>query len=76
MVAFHGLPILPPGAGLNITFASAEHGHMPRHRRSDWKPCTNPSALPNGLIEEAFHKLQVEAGGTAPRTARRPDKPA
>ena len=22
MVAFHGLPILPPGAGLNVTFAS------------------------------------------------------
>ena len=22
LVAFHGLPILPPGAGLNVTFAS------------------------------------------------------
>ena len=22
LIAFHGLPILPPGAGLNVTFAS------------------------------------------------------
>jgi hypothetical protein len=74
MVAFHGLPILPPGAGLNITFASVITDI-----------CLGIGAAPEAvhepfrlaqLIEEAFHKLQVEAGGTAPRTARRPDKPA
>ncbi len=34
LVAFHGLPILSSGAGLNVTFASVNKGHMPRHRRS------------------------------------------
>jgi hypothetical protein len=51
-----------------------EHGHMPRHRRSAGS-VHEPFRLAQ-LIEEAFHKLQVEAGGTAPRTARRPNKPA
>jgi diacylglycerol O-acyltransferase len=74
MVAFHGLPILPPGAGLNITFASVNKDI-----------CLGIGAAPEAvhepfrlaqLIEEAFHKLHAESGGTAPRTARRPHQPA
>ena len=74
MVAFHGLPILPPGAGLNITFASV-----------NTDICLAIGAAPEAvhepfrlaqLIEEAFHKLQAEADSTAPRTARRPHQPA
>ena len=74
MVAFHGLPILPPGAGLNVTFASV-----------NTDICLAIGAAPEAvhepfrlaqLIEQAFHKLQVEAGGTAPTTARRPHQPA
>ena len=74
MVAFHGLPILPPGAGLNITFASVNKdiclaiGAAP-------EAVHEPFRLAQ-LIEEAFHKLQAEADSTAPRTARRPHQPA
>ena len=74
MVAFHGLPILPPGAGLNVTFASV-----------NTDICLAIGAAPEAvhepfrlaqLIEQAFHNLQVETGRTAPRTARRPHQPA
>ncbi len=74
MVAFHGLPILPPGAGLNISFASV-----------NTDICLAVGAAPEAvhepfrlaqLIEEAFHNLKVETSGTAPRTARRPHTPA
>ena len=70
MVAFHGLPILPPGAGLNISFASV-----------NTDICLAVGAAPEAvhepfrlaqLIEQAFHNLQVETSGTARRTARRP----
>jgi hypothetical protein len=74
MVAFHGLPILPPGAGLNITFASVNTDTC-LGIGAALEAVHEPFRLAQ-LIEEAFHKLQVEAGGTAPRTARRPDKPA
>ena len=74
MVVFTGLPILPPGAGLNVTFASV-----------NTDICLAIGAAPDAvhepfrlaqLIEQAFHKLQVEAESTAPRTARRPHQPA
>ena len=74
MVAFHGLPILPPGAGLNTTFASVNKD-ICLGIGAAAEAVDEPFRLAQ-LIEEAFHKLQVEAGGTAPRTARRPDKPA
>jgi WS/DGAT/MGAT family acyltransferase len=60
MVAFHGLPILPPGAGLNVTFASV-----------NTEICLAIGAAPEAvdepfrlaqLIEQAFHQLQIEAG--------------
>ncbi|HET9535839.1 MAG TPA: WS/DGAT domain-containing protein, partial [Mesorhizobium sp.] len=69
-----GLPILPPGAGLNITFASVTKdiclaiGAAP-------EAVHEPFRLAQ-LIEEAFHKLQAEAESTPPRTARRPHQPA
>ncbi len=68
MVAFHGLPILPPGAGLNVTFASV-----------NTDICLGIGAAPEAvddpfrlaqLIEEAFRQLQVDAGKTAPALAR------
>ena len=74
MVAFHGLPILPPGAGLNVTFASV-----------NTEICLAIGAAPEAvdepfrlaqLIEQAFHQLQVDAGKTTPGTARRPHQPA
>jgi hypothetical protein len=65
MVVFTGLPILPPGAGLNVTFAI---GAAP-------EAVHEPFRLAQ-LIEEALHELHVECGGTAPRTARRPHQPA
>ena len=60
MVAFHGLPILPPGAGLNVTFASV-----------NTEICLAIGAAPEAvdepfrlaqLIEQAFRQLQIEAG--------------
>jgi len=60
MVAFHGLPILPPGAGVNVTFASV-----------NTEICLAIGAAPEAvdepfrlaqLIEQAFHQLQIEAG--------------
>jgi diacylglycerol O-acyltransferase / wax synthase len=71
MVAFHGLPIVPPGAGLNVTFASI-----------NTQLCIAIGAAPEAvhepfrlaeLIERAFRALQIEAGTTSPTTAgRRP----
>ena len=70
MVAFHGLPILPPGAGLNITFASV-----------NTDICLAIGAAPEAvhepfrlaqLIEEAFHNLQVEAGETGAQNRTSP----
>ncbi|HXA10590.1 MAG TPA: WS/DGAT domain-containing protein, partial [Mycobacterium sp.] len=71
MVAFHGLPIVPPGAGLNVTFASI-----------NTELCIAIGAAPEAvhepfrlaeLIEQAFQALQIEAGATSPTTAgRRP----
>ena len=73
-VAFHGPPILPAGAGLNVTFASVNKdiclgiGAAP-------EAVHEPSRLAE-LIEQAFHQLQADAAGTAPRAARRPHQPA
>ena len=67
MVVFTGLPILPPGAGLNVTFASV-----------NTDICLAIGAAPEAvhepfrlaqLIEQAFHRLQADAGRAAPRTA-------
>jgi len=58
MVAFHGMPILPPGAGLNITFASVNKdiclavGAAP-------EAVHNPSRLAD-LIGQAFQNLKAE----------------
>jgi diacylglycerol O-acyltransferase len=74
LVAFLGLPILPPGAGLNVTFASVNKdiglaiGAAP-------EAVDDPFRLAQ-LIEQAFHRLQAGAGETAPTTARRPHQPA
>jgi diacylglycerol O-acyltransferase / wax synthase len=74
LVAFHGLPILPPGAGLNVTFASVNK-----------YICLGIGAAPEAvhepfrlaeLIEQAFHQLQTDAAGTATRAAGRPHQPA
>jgi diacylglycerol O-acyltransferase / wax synthase len=71
MVSFHGLPIVPPGAGLNISFASF-----------NTELCIAIGAAPEAvhepfrlaaLIERAFRALQIDAGTTSPTTAgRRP----
>jgi WS/DGAT/MGAT family acyltransferase len=71
MVAFTGLPILPPGAGLNVTFASV-----------NTDICLAIGAAPEAvhepfrlaeLIERAFRALQIDAGTASPTTAgRRP----
>jgi diacylglycerol O-acyltransferase / wax synthase len=68
MVDFLGLPILPPGAGLNVTFASVNKdigigiGAAP-------EAVDDPFHLAE-LIEQAFHQLEIDAGTTAPATAR------
>ena len=69
MVDFLGLPILPPGAGLNVTFASVNKdigigiGAAP-------EAVDDPFRLAE-LIEQAFHQLEIDTGTTAPATARR-----
>jgi diacylglycerol O-acyltransferase / wax synthase len=69
MVAFLGLPILPPGAGLNVTFASVNKdigiaiGAAP-------EAVDEPFRLAE-LIEQAFRQLEIDTGTTAPTTARR-----
>ncbi len=68
MVGFLGLPILPPGAGLNVTFASVNKdigigiGAAP-------EAVDDPFRLAE-LIEQAFHQLETDTGTTAPATAR------
>jgi hypothetical protein len=63
VVAFLGLPILPPGAGLNITFASMNKaltiaiGAAPEAVRE-------PLRLAR-LIDEAFQRLQAGTGTAA-----------
>jgi hypothetical protein len=64
---------LPPGAGLNITFASV-----------NTDICLAIGAAPEAvhepfrlaqLIEEALHKLHADVGGPASTAARRPHQP-
>jgi diacylglycerol O-acyltransferase / wax synthase len=68
MVAFLGLPILPPGAGLNVTFASVNKdigigiGAAP-------EAVDDPFRLAE-LIKQAFHQLETDTGTTAPAPAR------
>ena len=70
MVVFTGLPILPPGAGLNVTFASV-----------NTDICLAIGAAPEAvhepfrlaqLIEQAFHKLQADAGHNGARNRTSP----
>jgi diacylglycerol O-acyltransferase len=74
LVEFLGLPILPPGAGLNVTFASVNKdigiaiGAAP-------EAVNEPFRLAE-LIEQAFHQLQADTGTTASTTAPRPHQPA
>jgi len=69
MVGFLGLPILPPGAGLNVTFASVNKdigiaiGAAP-------EALDDPFRLAE-LIEQAFRQLEFDTGPTAPTTERR-----
>ena len=69
MVAFHGLPILPPGAGLNVTFASVNTdiclaiGAAPEAVREPYRLAQ--------LIEQAFRRLQVGAGSTPSKKPQR-----
>lgn len=69
MVAFHGLPILPPGAGLNVTFASMNQdiclaiGAAP-------EAVDEPFRLAE-LIERAFRTLQIDSGITTPTSKSR-----
>lgn len=73
LVAFLGLPILPPGAGLNVTFASVNEdigiaiGAAP-------EAVDEPFRLAE-LIEQAFHQLQADTDTTVNATARRPHQP-
>lgn len=69
MVAFHGLPILPPGAGLNVTFASV-----------NTDICLAIGAAPEAvdepfrlgeLIERAFRALQTDSGIATPTVKSR-----
>ena len=74
MVAFHGLPILPPGAGLNVTFASVNKdiclaiGAAPEAVREPYRIAE--------LIEQAFRKLRVGADTTPSNATRRTRKTA
>ncbi|BBA88183.1 WS/DGAT/MGAT family O-acyltransferase [Mycobacterium pseudoshottsii] len=67
MVSFGGLPILPPGAGLNVTVASVNEqlclgiGAAPEAVRE-------PARLAQ-LIEQAFGQLQADIGRSAPAIA-------
>jgi hypothetical protein len=67
LVAFHGLPIVPPGAGLNVSFASF-----------NTELCIAIGAAPEAvhepfrlaeLIEQAFRTLQIASGATSPTPA-------
>ena len=66
MVAFHGLPILPPSAGVNVTFASVNTticlavGVAP-------EAVHKPSRLAE-LIAEALGQLQIDTGTKVAKT--------
>jgi diacylglycerol O-acyltransferase len=69
LVAFHGLPIVPPGAGLNVTFASF-----------NTELCIAIGAAPEAvhepfrlaeLIGRAFRALQTDSGITTPTAKSR-----
>jgi WS/DGAT/MGAT family acyltransferase len=69
LVAFHGLPIVPPGAGLNVSFASF-----------NTELCIAIGAAPEAvhepfrlaeLIEQAFSELQIGSGITTPTSNSR-----
>ena len=69
LVAFHGLPIVPPGAGLNVSFASF-----------NTELCIAIGAAPEAvheplrlaeLIEQAFQDLQNDSGITTPTAKSR-----
>ena len=72
MVAFHGLPILPPGAGLNVTFASVNKdiclaiAAAPEAVHEPYRLAT--------LIEQAFRNLQAGTGNSKAKTSPRPRK--
>ncbi|SDU10307.1 Diacylglycerol O-acyltransferase [Pseudomonas pohangensis] len=73
MVAFHGLPILPPGAGLNVTFASVNKdiclaiAAAPEAVHEPYRLAT--------LIQQAFSNLQAEVAGTKPKPKSKPASP-
>jgi WS/DGAT/MGAT family acyltransferase len=68
LVGFLGLPILPPGAGLNVTFASVNKdigigiGAAP-------EAVDEPFRLAE-LIQQAFHRLETDTRTTASTTVR------
>lgn len=68
MVAFHGLPILPPGAGLNITFASV-HKDICLAIAAAPEAVHEPYRLAT-LIQQAFKEIQTAATGSKPRSTR------
>ncbi|MBV8178405.1 MAG: wax ester/triacylglycerol synthase family O-acyltransferase [Mycobacterium sp.] len=74
LVAFLGLPILPPGAGLNVTFASV-HKDIGIAIGAAPEAVDDPYHL-GQLIEQAFHRLHGETDEAASTTARRPHQPA
>jgi WS/DGAT/MGAT family acyltransferase len=69
MVAFLGLPILPPGAGLNVTFASVNKD-IGIAIGAATEAVHEPFRLAE-LIERAFHNLKIGTDTTEPATARR-----
>ena len=72
LLAFHGLPILPPGAGLNVTFASVCNdiglaiAASPEAVREPYRLAV--------LIKQAFTNLQSAVSNPKPSTAKRPRK--
>jgi diacylglycerol O-acyltransferase / wax synthase len=62
MVGFQGLPILPPGAGLNITFASVNE-NIGLGIAAAPEAVHEPFRLAE-LIEQAFRQLQTDSGTT------------
>jgi diacylglycerol O-acyltransferase / wax synthase len=73
-VAFHGLPIVPPGCGLNVTFASV-------HKSICLAVGAAPEAVSDAerlieLIQEAFSKLQKATTGKPVARKRRAKKAA
>ncbi len=68
-VAFLGLPILPPGAGLNVTFASV-HKDIGIAIGAAPEAVHEPFRLAE-LIERAFRQLETDTDTTVSTTARR-----